>query len=70
MSQMDASEIPQVVTGLRRVGPAYAHGIILLHTEECAAWVWLPGSDDAVESEAVSVIGFPLKIFGGIGREQ
>lgn len=65
LSRMDAEEIPPVVTGLRRVGLAHAHGIVLLHTEECAAWVWLPGQDDAVVAESVSVVGFPLQTFGG-----
>jgi hypothetical protein len=69
LSRMDAQEIPPVVTGLRRVGVAHAHGIVLLHEEECAAWVWLPGKDEAVEAEAVSVVGFPFKTFGGTSRE-
>lgn len=69
LSRMDAAEIPPVVTGLRRVGLAHAHGIILLHAEECAAWVWLPGSDKAVEATSVSIVGFPIQVFGGTGRE-
>ena len=69
LSRMDAEEIPPVVTGLRRVGLAHAHGIVLLHAEECAAWVWLPGRDDSVEAQSVSDVGFPLKIFGGTSRE-
>jgi hypothetical protein len=68
LSRMDAEEIPPVVTGLRRVGLVHAHGIVLLHQEECAAWVWLPGNDNAIEAESVSVVGFPIKIFGGEGR--
>jgi hypothetical protein len=62
-SRMDAEEIPRIVTGLRRVGVAHAHGIVLLHQEECAAWVWLPGNDNAVEAESVSVVGYSLQIF-------
>jgi hypothetical protein len=63
---MDADEIPKVVTGLRRVGVGHAAaGIVLLHDVECAAWVWLPGADAAVEAESVSVVGFPITIFGG-----
>jgi hypothetical protein len=68
LSRMDAEEIPPVVTGLRRVGLAQAHGIVLLHEEECAAWVWLPGQDNAVEAEVFSVVGFPTKLFGGESR--
>ena len=63
MSRMDADEIPRVVTGLRRVGPAHANGIVLLHDVEVAAWVWLPGADNAVEAESVSVVGFPFQVF-------
>lgn len=62
MSHMDAEEIPRVVTGLRRVGPTLANGIVLLHDVECAAWVWLPGEDNAVEAASVSVVGFPFHI--------
>jgi hypothetical protein len=69
LSRMDAEEIPPVVTGLRRVGLAHAHGIVLLHQEACAAWVWLPGNDQAIEAESVSVVGFPIKIFGGTSRD-
>ena len=63
LSRMDAEEIPRIVTGFRRAGPAYAHGIFLLHAEECAAWVWLPGEDEAVVAEAVSVVGYSLQVF-------
>lgn len=69
LSRMDAEEIPPVVTGLRRVGLPYAHGFVLLHQEECAAWVWLPGNDNVIKAESVSVVGFPINIFGGTGRE-
>ena len=69
LSRMDAEEIPKVVTGLRRVGIDHAHGIVLLHDVECAAWVWLPRADAAVEAGSVSVVGFPITFFGGEGRE-
>src|SRR5206468_1036634 len=42
LSRMDTEEIPRVVEGLRNAGPTFAHGMILLHSEEWAAWVWLP----------------------------
>lgn len=64
LSRMDTVEIPRVVTGLRRVGLSQAHGIILLNQFDCAAWVWLPGNDSAVEAESVSIVGFPLQICG------
>lgn len=62
MSHMDAEEIPRVVTGLRRVGPHQANGIVLLHDVECAAWVWLPGHENAIEAQSVSVVGFPFHV--------
>jgi hypothetical protein len=65
LSRMDVEEIPQVVTALRRVGPAHSNGIVLLHQAECAAWVWLPGYDTAIMADSVSVVGFPFKTFGG-----
>ena len=43
-------DYPAVVTGFRRVGPAYAHGIVLLARRRCAAWVWLPGDASPVEA--------------------
>jgi hypothetical protein len=63
LSPMDAKEIPPVVTGLRRVGIKQAHGIILLHDMECAAWVWHPDNNAADEAESFSVVGFPYQTF-------
>lgn len=65
LSRMDVDEIPAVVTGLRRAGPAHAHGILLLHQRECAAWIWPPGEEEAEKAESVSIVGFPLEIFRG-----
>lgn len=62
MSRMDVEEIPRVVTALRRVEPQLAHGIILLHQVEAAAWVWLPGEEEPVEAESMTVVGFPFEI--------
>jgi len=64
LSPMDASEIPPVVTALARAGPSHAHGIFLMHRVECAAWVWLPGAPGSVLADSVSVVGYPLRIFG------
>jgi hypothetical protein len=38
---MDSDEIPLVVNGFRNVGQSFAHGMVLLSTEQYAAWVWL-----------------------------
>jgi hypothetical protein len=64
LSRMDATEIPPVVTGLARAGPAHAHGIFLMHNVECAAWVWLSGATGPIMAQSVSVVGYPLLIFG------
>jgi len=69
LSRMDAEEIPKVVTGLQRVGPTLAHGLVLLHDEECAAWVWLPDNVTVVQATSVSVVGFPTNVFGGNDRD-
>jgi hypothetical protein len=62
LSRIDVEEVPAVVTGFRRVGPVHAHGMLLLHAEECVAWVWLPGNDKPLTAESISVVGFPLQI--------
>lgn len=62
LSKTDAAEIPDIVTGLRRVGTTFANGILLLHDIECAGWVWLPGAESPVEADSVSVVGFPFHI--------
>jgi hypothetical protein len=61
---MDEEEIPKVVLAFRRVGPAYGNGIILLHKEECAVWVWIPGSNTRQRAESVSIVGIPFKRYG------
>ncbi len=68
LSTMDSDEIPLVVNGFRNVGPGFAHGMVLLSTDQYAAWVWLPGAKHSVQAEAVSVVGYPLEIFRGESR--
>jgi len=65
---MDSDEIPLVVNGFRNVGQSFAHGMVLLSTEQYAAWVWLPGAKHSIQAETVSVVGYPLKIFRGESR--
>jgi hypothetical protein len=68
LSAMDSREIPRVVDGFRKVGPEFAHGIVLLSSDQYAAWVWLPGAEHPVQVEAVSIVGYPLEIFRGESR--
>jgi hypothetical protein len=63
LSQMDVEEIPAVVTALRRVRPTLAHGIVLLHSDEIAAWVWLPESHGFLKADSVTTVGAPLRLF-------
>jgi hypothetical protein len=65
LSLMDSDEVPLVVNGFRNVGPGFAHGMVLLSTDQYAAWVWLPGAKHSVQTEAVSIVGYPLEIFRG-----
>ena len=63
LSQMDIEEIPAVVTALRRVRPTLAHGIVLLHSDEIAAWVWLPESNGFLKADSVIAVSTPLRLF-------
>jgi hypothetical protein len=68
LSPMDSDEIPLVVNGFRNVGQSFAHGMVLLSTEQYAAWVWLFEAKHSIQAETVSVVGYPLKIFRGESR--
>lgn len=65
LSPMDSEEVPLIVNGFRNVGPAFANGMVLLSIDECAVWVWLPGSKHSVQAQTVSVVGYPLENFPG-----
>src|SRR5581483_3803042 len=65
LSKMDVQEIPPVVMALRRVGVAQAHGIVLLHNEQCASCVWLPRSKHAIAAHTFSIVGFHMQIMTG-----
>lgn len=63
MSGTDATELPRVVSGLRAVNTATAHGIIIFSLNHGTAWVWHPGPGRPVRVDTISVIGAPLHIF-------
>jgi hypothetical protein len=70
LSLMDSEEIPLIVNGLRNAGPDLAHGMVVLSTDEYAAWVWLPGGRHSVRAQAASVVGYPLEVFTESSDEQ
>lgn len=63
MGGVDRCEIPRLMPGFQSVGRDAVHGIVLLSRDHGAAWVWLPGSKEAVAAGKVSVIGKPLGVF-------
>jgi hypothetical protein len=63
MSNVDSDEIPKLIPGFQSVGREAAHGIIILSRDHGSAWVWLPGSKEAVHAVCVSVIGVPVFVF-------
>lgn len=60
---MDLQETPRIVSSLRVAGPSQAHGMVLLSNNHCIAHVWMPGTDEPVVVNRVSVVGYPLEIF-------
>jgi len=61
-SPMDLDETPSIVSSLRVAGPHQAHGMLLLSNDDCTAYVWMPGSDDPVVADRITLVGFPLMI--------
>lgn len=61
-SSMDLEETPRIVSGLQIVGPAQAHGMALLSHDHCIVYVWMPGADEPLIANRVSVVGYPLEI--------
>jgi hypothetical protein len=61
-SPMDLDETPSIVSSLRVAGPHQAHGMLLLSNDDCTAYVWMPGSDDPLVADRITIVGFPLMI--------
>lgn len=59
-SDTDADETPRVVAGLRTVGPALPHGMLLLSDDRAEAWVWLPGEAQHTRAARITVVGRPM----------
>lgn len=64
-SRLDRDELPRLIPGFQAVGQSFAHGLFLLSEDECAAAVWLPDRNRAVEAASITVVGHPLQIFPG-----
>jgi hypothetical protein len=64
-SWMDRDELPRLIPSFQAVGPSFAHGLFLLSEDKCAAEVWLPGSEKAVEAARISIVGYPLQLIEG-----
>lgn len=61
-SSMDLDETPDVVSSLRVANPNEAHGMLLLSNDECIAHVWMPGSNEPVFDNRITIVGYPLRI--------
>jgi hypothetical protein len=61
-SPMDSDETPRIVSGLRVANPNEAHGMLLLSNDECIAHVWMPGSDEPMFDNRITIVGYPLRI--------
>ena len=61
-SPMDLDETPRVVSSLRVANPHEAHGMLLLSRDECIAHVWMPGSNEPVFENRMTIVGYPLRI--------
>lgn len=64
-SAMDGKELPRLIPSFQAVGPALAHGLVLLSENECTAAIWMPGMDRPVEPKRIVIVGYPLQICGG-----
>lgn len=60
LSNTDRRELPRLVQSLCVVGPDCVHGIFLLSENACTCWVWLPGFDEPVVPEQISVVSYPM----------
>jgi hypothetical protein len=62
-SKTDWREIPKMMPGFQAVGPQAPHGILILSTDHGSAWVWLPGGEEPIAADRISVIGVPIRVF-------
>lgn len=62
-SFMDLEETPRIVSSLQVAGPTHAHGMVLLSNDQCIVHAWMPGTDEPVIVDRVTIVGYPLEIF-------
>lgn len=63
LSWTDARELPPLVESFRSVGPLGAHGILILSRDHGLARIWLPGEEQPVDAQRITVVGTPLRSF-------
>jgi hypothetical protein len=61
----DEKELPKLVPAFQAVGRAQANGLFLLSPDSAIADVWLPGKQHPVRAHRISIVGYPLRFFGG-----
>jgi hypothetical protein len=64
-SRRDLIELPKLIDTFRNVGSHLPHGALLLSNNEMSALIWLPGQSTPVKISKISVIGYPIQVFGG-----
>lgn len=62
LSSTDKHHIRRIVQSFSSVGLRTPHGILLLSEDMANAWIWLPGSNEAVQASVISIVGYPLQL--------
>ncbi len=57
LSPVDKREIPRLVQSFRNLKRNMPHGILLINEDSCAAWVWPPGHEEAMEMDEITLVG-------------
>lgn len=61
LSRIDHNELPRLVASLRNANPNLPHGIFLLSNDYCNCWVWLPGNEEPVSPDRITIVGYPFE---------
>jgi hypothetical protein len=70
-SRVDMKDLPHLARSFQRASPESAHGGFLFSKDDCIAAVWLPGQSHSITAEKITVVGYPLRFYGGdryVGR--
>lgn len=63
MSRTDAQGIPPMIPGFQSVSRKAAHGIIIFSRDHGSGWIWLPGRNEPLQADRLTVIGAPIGSF-------